>query len=170
MSGTFMQILWGMLFVLIDVKLQNFDVALDVIGYVMIVGPLGRLAPAAAAFGTARPFALIAGVVSLPAMIPIEPLQPFWFLQTVLDVFMIWYLCSGIIDLANARANAALVMNATSVRTLNVLASTSALFVTVLAAIVRDRLVYLAIPLIALLITVAVLTLLLVKRASAEIA
>lgn len=170
MSRTFMQILWGVLFVIIDVKLDWFDVALDIIGYFIIVGALGRLAPAAAAFGTARPFAIIAGIVSLPAMIPIEPLQPFWVLQTVLDVFMIWYLCSGIIHLANARANAGLVMDATSVRTLNVLASTAALFVTVLAAMARDRLHYLAIPLIAFGVVVGVLTLLLLRRASAEFA
>jgi hypothetical protein len=169
MAAAFMQILWAMLLVFIDIRVDWFDLALDAVGYSLIVTALPRLTPASAAFGTARAFAIGAGIVSLPAMLPIKPMQPFVALQTLLDAFMIWYLCSGIVEMAQARVKIALALDADKVRTLNIVAYAMALFVMWMTAMAGDSLV-LVIPSLVLGLTAGILTLLLLQRASVEIA
>jgi hypothetical protein len=175
MAATFTQILWGALIVFVDIRVGWFDMALDAIGYAMIVTALPRLIPASAAFGTARMFAIVAGVVSLPASLPIQPIRPinpiqlFGALQTLLDAFMIWYLCSGVIEMAQARMKVALALDADKVRTLNVVAYAMALFVMWMTAMAGESLV-LVIPAVLFGLTSGILTLLLLKRASVEIA
>lgn len=168
MAAAFMRILWGMLFVFIDIRVEWFDVALDAIGYFLIVTALPPLIPASTAFGTARVFAIVAGIVSLPAMLPIQPIQPFGTLQTLLDAFMTWYLCSGIIEMARARVKVALAMDADKVRTLNIVAYAMALYVTWMTAMAGNSLV-LVIPSVLFGLTAGILTILLLKRASVEI-
>jgi hypothetical protein len=54
----FMQLFWGFLIVLVDFRINGFDLLIDLVGYIFIVIGLGVLAKRSGQFERARPFAI----------------------------------------------------------------------------------------------------------------
>jgi hypothetical protein len=115
MSATergFRRIFWGLLLVVIDFRLNGFDILPDFIGFALIAAGAGLLVPLNPRFQTAKIMALILIVLSLVSLVELgndggPGFNPGWFffglIVTVLDVIMVWQLCGGIIDLARER-------------------------------------------------------------------
>jgi hypothetical protein len=69
----FMKIFWGLLFVVLDIRIDSIDFILpDFIGYILIVKGLSLLAPEHRGFRKARVFALIMIFVSIPSIIEMK--------------------------------------------------------------------------------------------------
>ena len=59
----------GLALVLLDLRISGFDVVPDVLGWLLAIGGLGRLAPLAARFRTARGWAVGCAVLSLADLV-----------------------------------------------------------------------------------------------------
>ena len=75
----FMSIFWGLLFVILDIRIGSFDLILpDFIGYILIFKGLTVLAPEHGGFRKARVFAAIMFFLSIPSLIEMgsDPKDP----------------------------------------------------------------------------------------------
>lgn len=90
-------IFWGLVLVLVDVRLDTFDVLADAAGYVLVAVGAGRLAGVAAGFRTAR---LATWAMAVPGLADtVVPLQahPVWGTLAILgDAWLLWALLTGI--------------------------------------------------------------------------
>lgn len=114
----FLQILWGMLFIVVDINV-GIDVVPDLVGYFLIVFALQRLEADDVNFRAARIYTIIGAVISVLLIVPFsQPLlrQLLSIAQTVCEVLFTWYLCTGIMRLAEARGNAQLTGSAATSR------------------------------------------------------
>lgn len=164
-----MHIFWGMLCIAIDIKIEDVDVLLpDVLGFILIAVALRTLGAEDAHFRQAMPFAIVGAVVSIPAMVPMEPIQPFAMLQTIFEVLVVWHICSGIMGLAQASGNATLAANSNSLRKWVAAMGAVYLGTAGLAQLSLDAVKVLIIPVGLCTLTIAVLTLVLIRRAAVE--
>jgi hypothetical protein len=170
MRTAFMQILWGLVIVAVDVTFQGIDLWMpDIVGYALVYAASTRLAGVDAQFGKARPYAVVATVVWIVSMTRIVP-EPIIGIAAVLsDLALAWFICTGILRLAVERSNLDLAHTAGTRRTWLV----SMTLVNVCAGVVAQTAPELVrpfvIPLVIMSLTVAVSVLLLLKRASVEI-
>lgn len=97
MATSLRLIFWGLLLVLLDVRLDTLDVLADAAGYVLVAVGAGRLAGVAAGFRTAW---LVAWAMAVPGLADaVVPLQahPVWGTLTILgDAWLLWALLTGI--------------------------------------------------------------------------
>lgn len=109
----FNKIFWGLILVLLDFRIQNFDILPDFIGYWMIYQGLQALASYNYNFGKAKMYAAPLLVLSITDFfqwqIAIKDLQfslpaigfiLLFTLITVLNLFMIYYVCKGISEMS----------------------------------------------------------------------
>ena len=171
MSTRYMQIFWGLLFVFVDIKIGAFDLLMpDLIGYILIFKALDHLVAESGSFRIAKTYTIIGMILWVPAMLPIDPFQPFAFLATIFDVFLVWCLCCGIYDAASRRGNSGLASAAMNARSLFVLASLLSIAVTPLAFMDVKPPTILILALLAFSLAAGVTFMLLVRRASLEAA
>jgi hypothetical protein len=111
----FLQILWGVLFVAVDVNVSFFsavfDVVPDLIGFLLIVFALQLLEAEDVNFRTVRIYAILGAVTSVLLILPFLPAelrQLVGMMQTLWEVLIVWYLCTGIMRLAEVRGDARL--------------------------------------------------------------
>jgi hypothetical protein len=167
----FMNIFWGLLFIVVDIKIDNIDFLVpDLIGYVVIYAALQRLGVEAVDFRRARPFAVGGAIASVFAMIPMSPIQPFAILQTLFDMVLIWHVCNGIVCLADRRNNAGLSAAAINGRRLYLAAAVINVLAAPLGLAAPDVLRILVVPVVAFSLIATLLVMLLLTRASAEAA
>ena len=104
----FNKIFWGMLFVILDIRISGVDLILpDFIGFILIAIALKRMAPVHERFHRALPFAFALILLSLGDLVPTQ--HPMLILlglaHLACDVILIWHICQGIIDLAEQTRN-----------------------------------------------------------------
>jgi len=126
----FRRIFWGLVFVVLDFRIDDFDLLPDFIGFAIIASGLGLLVPLSLRFHTARIMAMFLVVFSLATLIRFTggtgsgtPFGGWFYFQLIVDVIditMIWQLCSGIIDLARERDLEDLALRANTRRALYV--------------------------------------------------
>ena len=129
----FMKIFWGLLFILLDIRIGGIDFILpDFVGYILIASGLGILSPIHPRFAKARTFALImiflslADIVELKQVISqhgnvtfwVNALFPITTIGAILDLIMVWNICGGIIELSFGTGNPLLATVATTRRNL----------------------------------------------------
>lgn len=68
----FIKIFWGLLFVVLDIRISSIDILPDFIGYILIVKGLTLLAPEHRGFRKARVLAIIMIFVSIPSLIEMK--------------------------------------------------------------------------------------------------
>ncbi|WP_167577907.1 hypothetical protein [Ammoniphilus sp. YIM 78166] len=117
MADAFQRIFIGLLLVLLDFRLQYVDILPDFIGYILVFRALGTLAGQHSYFLKARPFTLTLIFLSLTSLVvtpgmnlledPPSSQDLGWSLLgqvlIVLDLFMLYWLCKGIGELAMQR-------------------------------------------------------------------
>jgi succinate dehydrogenase/fumarate reductase cytochrome b subunit len=165
-----MRIFWGLLLIVVDIKLNNFDLLLpDPLGYILIFTALRSLEQFHPRFRAARPYATSMVVVSSLEMLHIDPLSLVSILAIVLDFLMIWHVCTGIIELALRTGNLSLSQAATNRRNLCFVLATTHLLVAALFVVAPVAVPAIAIPLVIVSLTVGILVILLMRRAALEI-
>lgn len=120
----FDKIFWGFLF-MFDFRIQGFDILPDIVGYFLIYSGLEKLAERNEHFRKARKYALPLAVISILDMYEIKrpltgTLDPstFFFLAIgviilIINLLMIYHVCSGIAEMARDKNNSELEITAT---------------------------------------------------------
>ncbi|MDA8235589.1 MAG: hypothetical protein M0Z31_12465 [Clostridia bacterium] len=107
-------IFWGFMLVLLDFRIQFFDVVPDFIGYIMIFNGLGKLRGQHNFFGKARTpafmliFLSLMDLVQLPGNNLLEnsiTTQNIWFIllgqvYVIIDLWMAYWICKAVYTLA----------------------------------------------------------------------
>ncbi len=109
----FRRIFWGLFLVILDFRINGFDILPDFLGFALIAMGLGLLVPLDRRFLTARVLAVLLIVLSLATLLQhtdaaeADAWPTAWALfevvYDVLDLAMIWLLCGGIIAVAGER-------------------------------------------------------------------
>jgi hypothetical protein len=120
----FDKIFWGLLF-MFDFRIQGFDILPDIVGYFLIYSGLERLILKNEHFREARKYALPLAVISILDIYEIkkpltDPFDPgaFFFLVIgviilIINLLMIYHLCSGIAEMARDENNSEIEITAT---------------------------------------------------------
>jgi len=164
-----MQIFCGLLIIFLDIKLGAVDAILpDPVGYVFVVTALRYLSRIGADFAKALPYAVLAGLVSIPLTVSFDPHSVLSLLNAVLEAITVWFICSGIIQLAMERGNMALVNAAETSRKLYAAAALAGLTVATLGVVSPPLAVVLLFPAVVIAFAGGILVLLLLRRAAIE--
>ncbi len=170
MKSEFMKIFWGLVIVAVDVSITEFDLFLpDIVGYGLIYHALSKLTPVNSHFAKARPYAVVAALVWLVAIFRIVPPAATTIASILLDLAVIWYVCTGIMLLALERANADLAETAVMRRNWTAALSGINVFVVLTALSVGNVVHVLIVPLVMVSLAIGFLVLTLIVRASHEI-
>lgn len=73
MSAALIRFSWGLLWVLVDIRIGHFDLVMDVVGYLLMrdaIANLGRIRPD---FLSAKPYLILLAVLSLFEVFPLFP-------------------------------------------------------------------------------------------------
>ena len=166
-----MMIFWGLVVVAVDINVGGGDLLLpDIAGYILIMMATTVLSTASVRFATARIFALAAAGAWFVSIFQDPPGSLISMIRIALDLAVTWYVCTGILELAMARANRDLAHAAATRRNWTLGASLLGLALTALAQAAPSLFEALVVPAVVAVFTVAVLVLLLIRRASLEIA
>jgi hypothetical protein len=169
-QNLFMRIFWGLVFIVVDIKLNDFDLLLpDFVGYFLIYTALAKLQEIHPRFRIAKLYAASMVFVSTSELLHIDLLSIVSASGIVLDFLMIWHTCAGIIELALQRGNLSLVRAATNRRALYFVLATTGLFARIVAFVAPDLTGALIIPLVVFGLTVVLLIMFLMRKASIEI-
>jgi len=109
----FLQILLGIFIVAVDVWINNsYDLFLDLVGYALIFFAFRPLEQDDVSFRQARASTLVGALISVPLIAPSIRrelvVQLFGIAEAAFQLVIVWYLCTGIVRLAQARGNAPL--------------------------------------------------------------
>ena len=118
MFNRFTQIFWGLLFVILDVKVNRVDVLPDFLGYILIALGCGGLASVSRRFNTAQTLSWVLaglGVLSYVS-IPGDAATFFSLARLAVDCAMMWFLLGGVMDLAADRQHPDLFSRASGCR------------------------------------------------------
>jgi hypothetical protein len=114
-------IFWGYLLVFLDFKINNFDILPDFLGYILILVGIGSLLSFSVNFSNARPFAIIALILSFfdfyQINISLNNLQSIpsglailWGIllgvaDCVFDMLLLYFLIRGMAEIARSRGD-----------------------------------------------------------------
>lgn len=97
MNKGFRHIFWGLLFLLIDIRIELFDIIPDFIGYIFIVNGLSTLSLSEERFAKVRPFAIALIFLSIPSLLGVWEVD---LMENHISIFaMLFQLITGIIQL-----------------------------------------------------------------------
>lgn len=117
-SMAYRRIFQGLLLVLLDFRIQYFDILPDFLGYILIFRALGTLAEQHSYFSKAKPYALVLIFLSLTSIFEVPQTNLLehsistqelgWLLLAqgimILDVVVLYWICQGIGELAKERS------------------------------------------------------------------
>lgn len=104
MYGRFGQIFWGLLLVMLDVKINNIDLLPNFIGYWLIAVGVGGLIESSDRFRPARWLSWALVPLSFLTWLTLEdPWGILKLINTLLDCAMVWFLLGGMMDISLAR-------------------------------------------------------------------
>lgn len=106
----------GLIVVLIDIRLNNFNICPDILGYIIIVSALGILENQHSAYGKAKSFAIALIFFSIPDIYQANNILDgigvsnynilFMIISTIagiMELVLIYYISEGIINIAKDR-------------------------------------------------------------------
>lgn len=119
----FLKLFWGFLIVLIDIRINGFDLLIDLVGYLLVVIGLGELARRNPMFGRARPFAFVLMMLSVFEFFTVQRIDEttpdvglfgstalavvFSIALLVINLLLVFYICRGIAEMAGAGSDLA---------------------------------------------------------------
>lgn len=111
------RIFWGELLVILDLRINGFDVLPDVIGYFLVALGCQALTAESKKYSTAATCSWILVAASIAAFfVPGDVALPFGLVFMVVDCTMVWFLLGGIIDYVLERERADLAQKAAARR------------------------------------------------------
>ena len=164
-------LLWGLLFIAVDIKLDELDVFFDPLGFVMTFAALNRLGAVERSFERAAALAVISAVIKLilwhdggdgSSFLPLADAAVYFL--------MLWYVITGVMQLARTQGQSELWSFAERQRKFTFIASALAAALILLAPRANRLIEVLAIPAFLFACVVLGLTLLMLLRASRQLA
>ena len=113
MSRSFTWIFWGLLFSCLDLKINGFDLLVDLLGYVFVAIGCYGLPRQSPRFRLAGHLAVVMAFLEVVVMTTGNPGDLFKLAWYGFQIAMVWTLLGGVIDLAAAREWAETVSRAT---------------------------------------------------------
>lgn len=121
----FGKLFWGLLLVLLDFTINGFDILVDLVGYILVVVGLGELASRNRNFQRARPFGIVLLALSVLDLFTQRPSGReadvdvglfgsaalaviFSVGLLIVNLLLVYYICSGIADMARGIGDAEL--------------------------------------------------------------
>ena len=110
-------IFWGLLLTILDIEINQFDILPDVIGYGCVFLGASGLMLQSRHFLTAKNTAFILIVLSIVSyVVPVDFSRIYGFVYLTVDVAMIWFLLSGLMDVAKRESNRWMFQRASNLR------------------------------------------------------
>jgi hypothetical protein len=105
MKTCFSYVFWGLLFVILNISINRFDLLPDGLGYVFVAIGCGGLVSLSPQFATARLLSWVLAVLWLVGFIeaPRDVAVIFGVVVTLINCVMVWMLLGGIMDVATHR-------------------------------------------------------------------
>ena len=104
MFSRFGLIFWGLLLVLLDFKINGFDILPDLIGYILVAIGCAGLSNVSRRFSTASALSWIMSAITLIAYaLKGGAATALGFLHLAVDGAMMWFLLGGVMELAASR-------------------------------------------------------------------
>jgi len=165
----FVRLIWRLIIVVIDVNLGTFDVLFDPIGYALIAVALFSLGSVERSFAAGAQCAMIALGIAVIQFLGNTALLVS-VIDAVLQFLVLWYICTGVLRLAQSQGHLALSVTATRQRMLSFAASITAVSILAIGQFAPDLAKLLLVPAFLFALAVLGLTLLMLRQASQELA
>jgi hypothetical protein len=170
MFTSFGQIFWGLLLVILDVRISRIDILPDFIGYILVAVGCAGLSGASRHFSVASVLSWVLAVLSLVAYaLRGSTATGFGFLCLAFDSAMMWFLLGGVMELAAARERLDLSTRAANRRIAYVALMCLAALAGFVAQSSRDAAVIMAVVLVICTLPLLFLILHLIHRAKHEL-
>ena len=150
-------IFWGLLLVILDFSINNFDILPDFVGYILTAIGAGRLIAASRKFKTTQICCWILAVMSLADLIDYREIESFLgLIHRAINCIMIWFLLGGIMDTASDFQKPDLVQKASVYRIMYVIL----MAITVIAGLVLQGTIESLFPILLLVVPFVILMIL----------
>lgn len=94
---------WGFLVVVVDVRFNEFDLIVDLVGWMMCLAGLGRVRPRSRWFGYTLYACMVGALLSVPELFAVD-IGPAGVVLLLAMLMLVFGTCTGIIDsVQNAR-------------------------------------------------------------------
>lgn len=114
MSNGFRLIFWGLLFILLDIRIELFDLLPDIVGYIFIMNGTKYLSENEEIFSKAQPLAISLIFLSIPSLIGYFDLNigenstvlwpmVYQLVITLVHLFMMYYIFEGTYQFATSK-------------------------------------------------------------------
>jgi hypothetical protein len=149
-------VFWGLLLVILDVTLNQFDVLPDFIGYILVAIGAGRLVATSSRFGVARDLSWALMAISIVSLFVRGDLATIiYFIGLVANCTMMWFLLGGFAGIAAAHHRQDLAEKAAQRRVIYVVLMVVAAFVNLVGHEIRD---FAALAVVVVVVAMLVLT------------
>ena len=170
MFKRFGQIFWGLLLVILDFRINHFDILPDIIGYILVAVGCAGLAGVSPRFATAGRLCWVLVVFEILRYGLRGGGWLLEFIGLVVNCAMMWHLLGGVMDLAAARQRTDLHQRASNRRIAYVVLMCFATLIGLVAQGWRDTAVLMVVLFIVCFIPLLVLILHLIYRVQHELA
>lgn len=170
MHRSFSQIFWGLLLVILDLKINRIDLLPDFIGYTFVALGCGTLGSISRRFDTASKLNWILVIAAIWALLSAGRFPvAIKYVYATLDCLMIWFLMGGIIDLSISRSRSDLAVSANNRRVAYATIVAVATLIPLLVGNFRDGAVVLLIIVIGAMLVLLTLMLHIIHRVQVEL-
>lgn len=167
----FMNIFWGLLF-FFDIRINNFDILPDIIGFILIIVGLNKLKELNENFKKSYNIAIPLMIMSILYFIPIRP-SGFTILISIvgliLRILLIYNICLGISELANMSENKLLSEKAMKRYNAYLIIQIIAIIAMIIALVAPILMLFMFIPLFIALLVIFIQLMGLMKQAEEEL-
>jgi low temperature requirement protein LtrA len=170
MSTRFAQIFWGLLLVILDLRINRIDILPDFLGYILVALGCGGLTSFSRDFSTARTLSWILVAFALVGyVLHGSAATVFGILNLAVDCAMMWFLLGGVMELAMARQRSDLSERASNRRIAYVVVMCLATLASLVAQGSRELAVVMVVVLVICILPLLFLILHLIHRAKHEL-
>jgi len=167
----FTQIFWGLLLVILDIKINMLDLLPDFIGYILVALGCAGLAKFSSKFYGARTAAwLLVPLALVTPVIPSDINILFTAIYFTVDCSMVWFLLGGIIEISSIHRRPDLASRAANRRLAYIITMTVAMLTILCAQGSRDAATFMLVILVLFCVPLLILILNLIHRVKHEIA
>ncbi len=158
-------IFWGLLLVILDFNVNQFDLLPDFIGYILVAVGAGGLISISGQFTTARNSCWALVALSIIGMVVRGPLGLFLgIIHLIVNCIMMWFLLGGFMDLSISYKRPDLAVKASNRRTIYVVLMCIATLISFLAQGSRDMAALLVVAVVVAMLVLVIMILHLIHQ------
>lgn len=160
MTAYISYIFWGLLLVILDFNINQFDILPDFIGYILAAVGTGGLISSSKQFATARNSCWVLVVLSIIDMLIRGELGLFLgIILLILNCIMMWFLLGGFMDISISYKRPDLAVKASNRRTIYIVLMGIATLASFLAQANRDIAALVIVPVVVAMLVLVIMIL-----------